>query len=891
MRFLPTHTRPTAICPSILLSNIQSLRPKYDELCIISASLAPQLIILCESWLSDQITDQEILLPLYSTHRCDRRDGRRGGGVCVYASCSIRCEEITVKIPLPRCIEGMWLRLFDSNIILMALYVPPSLTSAEYKEIEDHLVEGFDEISSSLNDPYLIIAGDLNQLPTDQIEAQLNLTQIVDSPTRGDALLDKILLDSNLLRQYSASSVPDSHHSSYGPLTLVGPGIGNSDHRSVFMKSLAFTDKTSQVCKVYDYRTSHMNSFKARLATYPWSDFYKANLSLDEKCDLFHKIIDDAKSAFPFSYVTLTNKDKPWITPVLKNLINLRYEAFRCKNFQLYHHYKQKVKSEIIKAKKNWTSSKLNNAKGLWSIVKSTNNRDNEQTLTSLLSGFPSINDAAERISKKFCESFSAPPNWLNILASIPNNEESWTPNINCMSVTRALLKLKPQKAAGSDHLPPRLLRDAAFEITAPLTHLLALSIEASTVPLKWKIAKVIPVPKKANPTIEHLRPLSMLPLFSKVLEHLALAPVKEKVISMYGPNQFGFRPKYSTIHAHIKAHDYITRLLDSKQVKAVIIISFDMRKAFDSLNHEQLMDSLVKGNLPSKFLHWIASFLQSRSQFVSIKEAYSTIKPVTSGVPQGSVIAPFLFAAHMGSLTPYYPDSVMTKFADDIVTVTPVHSLPEASKIAKKEINCVDSWCKSHGLQLNKQKTKVMMCSNTNIQTSQLQDLELFSEIKILGVTFSKNMKWDCHIRTVCRKASQRIFVLKRLKEFLPHCHMIRIYKALILSILEYNAPVMVGMSTKNKDCLERVRRRCHRVICGSDCDCDQFSPLHTRRSQQAINLFKTISADPTHLLHYLIPQRLPRTQQFSLDHTRTNKRLQSFIPFCSILANRLRL
>ena len=58
-------------------------------------------------------------------------------------------------------------------------------------------------------------------------------------------------------------------------------------------------------------------------------------------------------------------------------------------------------------------------------------------------------------------------------------------------------------------------------------------------------------------------------------------------IIANYGNNQFGFRPKYSTIHAYIKVHDHITRFLESRQVKAVLIISFDMRKAFDSLNHE----------------------------------------------------------------------------------------------------------------------------------------------------------------------------------------------------------------------------------------------------------------------------------------------------------------
>ena len=131
----------------------------------------------------------------------------------------------------------------------------------------------------------------------------------------------------------------------------------------------------------------------------------------------------------------------------------------------------------------------------------------------------------------------------------------------------------------------------------------MALSFETCTFPQKWKRAKVIPVPKKPKPTVDDLRPISLLPIVSKIVERTALDSIKHELIAMYGTNQFGFRPQYGTIHAHIKIHDYITRVLDFKPVKAVVIISYDMRKAFDGICHEHLIASLKKGNLPSKFL------------------------------------------------------------------------------------------------------------------------------------------------------------------------------------------------------------------------------------------------------------------------------------------------
>ena len=153
-----------------------------------------------------------------------------------------------------------------------------------------------------------------------------------------------------------------------------------------------------------------------------------------------------------------------------------------------------------------------------------------------------------------------------------------------------------------------------------------------------------------------------------------------------------------------------------------------------------------------------------------------------------------------MGSLSPYYAQTDMIKYADDIVSVTPVYNLSDVEEITKTEIVCVDQWCQSHGLQLNKHKTKVMFCRNTNRSPLVLQEYQCHDELKILGLTFSANLRWDSHVAEVSRKASQRIFLLKKLKYFLSKKDLITVYKAVILSILEYNAPVMVGISLKKQ-------------------------------------------------------------------------------------------
>ena len=118
-----------------------------------------------------------------------------------------------------------------------------------------------------------------------------------------------------------------------------------------------------------------------------------------------------------------------------------------------------------------------------------------------------------------------------------------------------------------------------------------------------------------------------------------------------------------------------------------------------------------------------------------------------------------------------------MIKYADDIVTVTPVEDSSEVEFVIKNEISCVHLWCHSHGLQLNTQKTKVMIPAKASVCVPPLPCIEVSSSIRILGVIFSQNLKWDDHVLSVCRKASQRIYILKRLKALLSPQDLIQIY------------------------------------------------------------------------------------------------------------------
>ena len=129
----------------------------------------------------------------------------------------------------------------------------------------------------------------------------------------------------------------------------------------------------------------------------------------------------------------------------------------------------------------------------------------------------------------------------------------------------------------------------------------------------------------------------------------------------------------------------------------------------------------------------------------------------VTSGVPQGAVLAPFLFAAHMGTLQPHSSSEAhMIKYADDVVTLLPIRKSTDARQLLTNEVEHVKSWCKANGLQLNESKTKVMYMLNSPEVASFQNSIQISDNLRILGITYEPYLKWNVEMEKRCKKAAQ---------------------------------------------------------------------------------------------------------------------------------------
>lgn len=209
-------------------------------------------------------------------------------------------------------------------------------------------------------------------------------------------------------------------------------------------------------------------------------------------------------------------------------------------------------------------------------------------------------------------------------------------------------------------------------------------------------------------------RPISLLSLPSKLLERVVHNKLMGYLLSnnLLSSRQFGFRPGGSTQEALLYATNDWHIQLDQRSSVAAILI--DLFKAFDRVPHHDLITTLSSIGIHGTLLTWFASYLTNRSQQVVLDGHSSATSPVSSGVPQGSILGPLLFSIYLNPLAniPLSRNSKLIMYADDIVLYRPIHS-PIDVEVLQTDVDQVAAWITSADLSLNCNKTKLMVLSH----------------------------------------------------------------------------------------------------------------------------------------------------------------------------------
>ena len=265
------------------------------------------------------------------------------------------------------------------------------------------------------------------------------------------------------------------------------------------------------------------------------------------------------------------------------------------------------------------------------------------------------------------------------------------------------------QKATGPDDIPNWVLRTSASLLAGPITSIFNASIAQSRVPTLWKSADVLPLPKISNPKSvdSDLRPISLTPVLSKLLEGFVFHWLLNHIKSSIDHLQFGNIKNCSTAHALIHlTHHWLAELDNPGSIIRCCMIDFS--KAFDRIDHNILLHKLQLLNTPPILLNWCADFLHDRYLRVKLGQHKSSWRSIHAGVPQGTKLGPLFFLVMINDLQTTLP---LYKYVDDC-TVYEIISNSSHNSSLQATIDSINNWTEHNSMCLNVSKTKELRVS-----------------------------------------------------------------------------------------------------------------------------------------------------------------------------------
>ena len=260
-------------------------------------------------------------------------------------------------------------------------------------------------------------------------------------------------------------------------------------------------------------------------------------------------------------------------------------------------------------------------------------------------------------------------------------------------------------------------------------------------------------------------------------------------------PTQYGFRANHSTIHALL---DVITSSYDNiNDRKFTALVLLVLRKAFDTVNHNILLNKLEQYGIRGVALKFFSSFLSNRCQYVSLNNKQSTCKKITCGVPQGSVLGPLLFTLYINDINSSTSDCAKL-FADDTCLILQDNTLNHLYNKVSSEILSVNKWMVANKLTLNLKKSNAIIINPKNspigtkpntvsIHQLVLPSLSTVTAAKYLGVVLDDRLSFKTHINILINKLSRAVRVLSKVKLFFNNSSLLSLYYGIFHSHLQY--------------------------------------------------------------------------------------------------------
>ncbi|KAK4809950.1 LOW QUALITY PROTEIN: hypothetical protein QYF61_002907 [Mycteria americana] len=378
-------------------------------------------------------------------------------------------------------------------------------------------------------------------------------------------------------------------------------------------------------------------------------------------------------------------------------------------------------------------------------------------------------------------------------------------PSVKEELVCELLQEFDPYKLMGPDNIHPRVLRELADVVA----RLLSINFEKSgDVPEDWNKANVTPVYKKGlkeDPV--NNRPISLTSVPVKVMEQILLGAITRQMKHVIGKSQDGFTKGKSCLTNPIALYAWLTW---------VDVAYLDFSKAFNMVSHSLLLEKLMRCSLDKGSMQWVGNWLTGCTQRVVVNSSFSNWQPVTSGVPQGSILGPTLFNIFISDVDDRIKRTLM-KFADD-TKLSGEADTSEGRATLQEGLDRLEERANKNLMKFNKDKCKVLHLGKHNPGAQhRLGSTRTWSSSveRDLGVMVDNKLNMSEQCATVAKKANRMLGcinkgITSRNKVIIPLC------SVLVRPHLEYCVQFWSQLYKKDVDRLETVQRRATKMIKG---------------------------------------------------------------------------
>ena len=894
---------------SMMLFNIRSCRRNFGTFLTFLCNLMVKFsfIVLVETWLTAD-TDHGFDITGYKQINIYRDN--LGGGIKFLYNEMLNVEIIDRLSFVNNVMEVLTLYIIGSNFryIVCCVYRSTRADPFIFNELFfEQVVNGFPVNSN------VIVMGDINF----NLFNPLKLTYIDNFVANmlGFGFFPVITIPSKInencpITPYSLIDqvwtnfkVGESHDSGVITFAL-------TDHFPVYY---SFKANCQNIMKTIQFRLITEETKALFVSLVDACDFHEVfNVDqLNVAFDLFFtKLFHVYNSAFPIKKKRIKSNliNEPWVTPQLKKCIKKKFVLFNLLRRgliqrQQFNRYKNALTWVINKIRRRYYFNIFRSSSGdfkkTWSNINCLLKRGNQDIVRKIvtddgheLEGIAMVNyfnDYFTNIVSRLTQNMPDDINfdYFNNIRAI--GESCFFMPTDEHEVSE-ILKGMPNKGNSLLDIKPRILLLVLNVIVPIIVYLYNYGITCGLYPDTLKIGRVVPTFKSGEMTkVNNFRPITILSTINKIFETLTSKRMRSfierhKIISDL---QFGFMTGKSTTQAIFKVVTDILKTFHDKTYTAALFL--DLTKAFDTVNKDILMHKLGIYGFRGIANSFLSSYLSNRFQYVYVDGKKSEVKPINSGVPQGSVLGPLLFNIFINDIT-NIGTCEKVLFADDAVFYVTAPTLALCIEELENLIRELSRWLQNNKLIPNVTKTKLMMFTARPIGI--LPDVffngsrvEWVNDFKYLGIIIDNKLNFSLQTREVHKKMSKMQGVLYSLSSLLPKQALLTIYYSLVYSLVSQNIIIWGGVSEVNiknvKTCLNKILRSILRV----QYDVNNVPLVSTNEIYRSLNLMKFVDIYKYFLLKfvhlvmygnndyfdkYLLPL-MPR-HQYSTRSTRVN-------------------